>query len=57
MDENSIVSWRLGTSEYPEIFFSPAKPSNLNIFNKMWFQEFYVSNENENFQFLKNKFC
>ena len=35
MDENSILSWRLDTSEYPEIFFSPAKTSNLNIFYKM----------------------
>ena len=35
MDENSIFSWRLDTSEYPEIFISPAKPSDLNIFYKM----------------------
>ena len=35
MDESSIVSWRLGTSEYPKMFFLPAKPSNLNIFYKM----------------------
>ena len=35
MDENSILSWRLDTSEYPEINFLPAKPSDLNIFYKM----------------------
>ena len=32
MDENSILSWRLGTSGYPEIFFSPERPRNLDIF-------------------------
>ena len=32
MDENLIVLYRLDTSEYPEIIFSPAKPSVLNIF-------------------------
>ena len=42
MDENSIVSQSLDTSEYAELFILPAKPSNLNIFNKMKFQEFYV---------------
>ena len=35
MDENSIVSYSLGASEYAELFILPAKPSNLNIFNKM----------------------
>ena len=35
MDKNSIVSWRLDTSKYPEIFFAPAKPSDFNIFYKM----------------------
>ena len=35
MDENAIFSWRLDTSEYPEIFFSPAKTSDLKFFYKM----------------------
>jgi hypothetical protein len=35
MDENSIVSESLDTSEYAEIFILPAKPSDLDIFNKM----------------------
>ena len=42
MDENSIVSQSQDTSEYAEIFILPAKPSDLDIFSKMWFQEFYV---------------
>ena len=35
MDENSIVSHSLDTSKYAEIFILPAKPSDLNNFNKM----------------------
>ena len=35
LDTNLIASWRLDTSEYPEIFVLPAKPSDLDIFYKM----------------------
>ena len=35
MDTNSNVSYSIGTSEYAELFILPAKPSDLNIFNKM----------------------
>ena len=44
MDENSIVSQSLDTSEYAELFLLPAKPSDLNIFNNrtgLWQKVFW----------------